>query len=292
MLFILILPLEGLNTTFYNLRNRMINQDTLVCVGLDPDISRMPSEIMQLSLPIEEKVYLFLTSVIDITATHVCAYKLQKAFYDNFEQGHTLLIRVIGYIKQTFPGIPVFIDCKIGDTENTMAIYIHNLFDQLSADGIVVNPYMGDDVFLPFQKDPNKIALVMVQTSNLNAKIIQEMRMDTGCFFWERVLELTLHRWNTAQNIIVILSSNTFDYNYKSLRQKIPKNVPILLAGIGAQGGNLSALKDLLNDEKIGVFINSSRDILYPYSPENSLWKDEIFQATLSLKKQINGYRL
>lgn len=65
-----------------------------------------------------------------------------------------------------------------------------------------------------------------------------------------------------------------------------------MLAGIGAQGGNLSALKDLLNDEKIGVFINSSRDILYPYSPENSLWKDEIFQATLSLKKQINGYRL
>lgn len=219
MLFILILPLEGLNTTFHNLRSRMINQDTLVCVGLDPDISKMPSEIMKLSLPVEEKVYLFLASVIDITATHVCAYKLQKAFYDNFEQGHNLLIRVIGYIKQTFPGIPVFIDCKIGDTENTMAIYIHNLFNQLSADGIVVNPYMGDDVFLPFQKDPNKTALVMVQTSNLNAKIIQEMRLDTGCFFWERVLELTLHRWNTAQNIMVILSSNTFDYNYKSLRQ-------------------------------------------------------------------------
>ena len=292
MIFFLLLTVQAYtNVVLDNLNGRMIEKDSLVCVGLDPDPSKIPLEIMGLDLSLEERVYLFLTNVIDITAEHVCAYKLQKAFYDDFRDGHDLLVRVVKYIKSNHGGIAVFIDCKIGDTENTMSAYIHHLFEQVNADGIVVNPYMGDDVFLPFYSDAEKVALVLVQTSNPSAKIVQELKLSTGELLWEKMLQLTLNRWNKNQNLIPILSSNTEDYDYKSVRRAIPEGTPILLAGIGAQGGNLSVLRDLLNTSRAGVFINSSRGILYPYSVESDSWREKILQETVKLKEQINAIR-
>ena len=279
------------NITCEKLLDRMKLTNSLVCVGLDPDLSKFPQEILDLSLTDEEKVFYFLTKVIDITEKHVCSYKLQKAFYDTFDQGHSLLIDTVNYIKHNYPNIPVFIDCKIGDTENTMHTYMHNLFELINADGVVINPYMGDDVFYSFQNDPTKTAIVMCQTSNPSAKIIQESKLETGELLWEKIVDLTLSRWNLQKNMILILSSNTTDYNFKTLRKQIPNHTPILLAGIGAQGGNLSVLKDLLNHENVGVFINSSRDILYPYPKESAEWKTKILEATIELQTRINQVR-
>ena len=279
------------NETTRKLDERMKSVDSLACVGLDPDLSKMPLAITDLKVDDEEKVYLFLTQIVDITSPHVCCYKIQKAFFDSFDHGHGLLRSICHYIHDKHPDIPVFVDCKIGDIDNTMTAYMNLIFNDFSADGVVVNPYMGDDVLEPFLKDEKKTALVLAQTSNPNAKIVQELRLKDGRMLWEEMLELTLNRWNKNENMILILSSNSSNYDYSKIRTKIPQNVPILLAGIGAQGGNSEVMKHLLDDNKRGVFVNSSRGILYPYAPSSTEWESAVLNAVLSLKTELNEIR-
>lgn len=280
------------NEVLKKLDIRMATSNSLVCVGLDPDITKMPESIMNSSeQTVEDKVYKFLKQVIDITAPHVCCYKLQKAFYDQFDLGHMLLKKVVAYIHEQFNDIPVFVDCKIGDTDNTMKAYINLLFKDIQADGIVINPYMADDVFLPFAEDDKLVGIVLVQTSNPGAKVIQELQLIDGKKLWEEILTLTLKRWNKNKNLIVVLSSNTEKYDYKAIRQSIPQEVPILLAGIGAQGGNPMVLKQLLNDNKRGVFVNSSRGILYPYPIDTNNWQQHVLNAVIELKDSLNSIR-
>lgn len=281
----------GANEVINQLDIRMKSANSLVCVGLDPDPSKMPVSSMVPDKAIEENVFAFLSQVVDITAPHVACYKIQKAFFDRFDHGHALLKRVCVYIHNSYPGIPVFIDCKVGDTDNTMQAYMQLLFDDIGADGVVINPYMGDDVFEPFLKDPKKVAIVLVQTSNSNAKVVQELQLENGKKLWEEMLHLVVTRWNKNGNLIPVLSSNASMQNYDSIREIIPQNVPILLAGIGSQGGSPEILKQLLNKNGRGVFVNSSRGILYPYNPTNRYWQSEVLQAVLALKTELNSLR-
>ncbi len=290
LLLTLSMPCIGNNST-QKLFNAMQKKNSLVCVGLDPDFDKIPFVLKTFHLPKEEIIYSFLTKVIDITAEHACAFKIQKAFYDQYPKGHNLLRRIVQYINTHYQDTPAFIDCKIGDIDNTMQAYVHNLFDHMQADGIVINPYMGDDVFSPFLSDPSKTALVLIQTSNPSAKIVQELPLSSGEMLWEKVLTFTLERWNQNQNLILILSSNSENYDYQNIRKKIASHVPILLAGIGAQGGNLSVLKDLLNENGLGVFVNSSRGLLYPYSVDCKNWEEKVEQETIKLKNRINAIR-
>lgn len=278
------------NDVIKQLDERMKQTDSLVCVGLDPDPTKMPLSMLKSTETIEESVFVFLSEIVDTTAPHVCCYKIQKAFFDQFDRGHAVLRKICAYIHETHPGIPVFIDCKIGDIDNTMQAYMHVIFDDIAADGVVINPYMGDDVLEPFIQDPKKVALVMIQTSNPKAKVIQELVLQNGKELWEEVLDISLTRWNENENLIAILSSNSFN-DCTLIRKKIPQNMPILLAGIGSQGGNPRILKQLLNDDNRGVFVNSSRGILYPYAPTNEEWKSEVLKATIDLKEMLNKIR-
>jgi orotidine-5'-phosphate decarboxylase len=280
------------NPIIDKLDNRMKTNNTLVCVGLDPDPTKMPLEIMNIKgKNVEEKSLIFLKSIVDTTAPHVCAYKIQKAFFDQYNGGHKLLHDIIAYIHVTYPEIPVFVDCKIGDTDNTMLSYMDNLFGKLHADGVVINPYMGDDVFEPFMEDKNKVALVLVQTSNPKAKIIQELKLANGTQLWQQVLDFTLNRWNKNANMIPVLSSNSDHVDFKQVRKLIPQNMPILLAGVGLQGGNPQVMKDLLNDNGRGVFVNSSRGILYPYKQQDLKWRDAVLTEVIKLKDGLNQMR-
>jgi len=246
---------------------------------------------MSIKQGIEENVFLFLTQIIDITVPHACSFKLQKAFYDQYEHGHDLLRKTAQYIHRYYPEIPVFIDCKIGDTDNTMKAYMQLLFEDIGADAVVINAYMGDDVLEPFIQDANKVGIVLIQTSNPNAKVVQELVLANGEKLWQEMLILTLERWNINNNLIVVLSSNTQTEDYVSIRKKIPQDMPILLAGIGLQGGNPAVLKQLLNDDKRGVFVNSSRGILYPYDQGSEQWELAVLNAVIELKETLNTFR-
>lgn len=256
-------------------RGMTIN-NTLCCCGLDPDVSKFPTEILDKSGSNEEKAYAFLTEVIGVTAPYVCAYKAQKAFFDCFAGGHDLLKGVVMYVHEQFPGIPIIIDCKIGDTENTMRAYINNLFVNMDVDGIVVNPYMGDDVIEPFWDFPEKMAVVLVRTSNHGASITQDMMTASGKKLWEVVLDFMINRWNMAGNMVPVISS-TVQMDLRSVRKAIPDSMNILFTGVGEQGGDESGVRLLLNSEQSGVFVNSSRGILYaPYHGKQQLQEADI----------------
>ena len=272
------------------LSRNMINNNTLCCCGIDPDISKFPKEILGMSGSDEEKAYAFITEVIRITAPYVCVYKAQKAFFDCFTGGHDLMKGIVGYAHEQFPGIPVVIDCKIGDTENTMGAYLNNLFVNMDVDGIVVNPYMGDDVLEPFRDFPEKMAVVLVRTSNPGANIIQDIMTASGKKLWEVVLELTINRWNIAGNMVPVISS-TAQMDLQLVRKAIPDTMNILFAGVGDQGGDESGVRLLLNSKRSGVFVNSSRGILYAPSHGEKSWQESVKDAVIRLRNILNKYR-
>jgi len=268
----------------------MLQQNTLCCCGLDPDVSKFPLEILEKNCLDEEKAYLFISEVINATAPYVCAFKAQKAFFDLFAGGHNLLKEVIRYSHHMFPEIPVIVDCKIGDTENTMEAYLKNLFVNLEADGIVVNPYMGDDVLEPFASMPEKLAVVLVRTSNPGASIIQDMVTASGKSLWQVVLDHVVNRWNSASNMVPVISS-TAQLDLSMIRSMMPDDMNILFAGVGEQGGDERGVRDLLNSESRGVFVNSSRGILYASHQNGQKWQDAVANAAMRLRDTLNGYR-
>ncbi|MBU4010587.1 MAG: orotidine-5'-phosphate decarboxylase [Proteobacteria bacterium] len=272
------------------LKKRMLEHDTLVCCGLDPDILKLPQEIVKKNCSDEKKAYEFLTEVIDITAPYVCGYKAQKAFFDLLPEGHNLIKTIIKYVHDRHQGIPVLVDCKIGDTENTMQAYTQNLFDLMRADGIIINPYMGDDIFDRLVGYPDKAIVVLVKTSNKGGSIVQDMTTESGNKVWEVILDLVINRWNSSGNMIPVISS-TVNLNLKKIREVIPDEMPILFAGVGAQGGSYDDLYYLLNSQKSGVFVNSSRGILYPQHEENKIWQELVKEQVIRLKEDLNKYR-
>lgn len=267
----------------------MASNNTLVCCGLDPDVSKMPMELRSKTRK-ETTVRKFLEAVINITASYVCAYKAQKAFFDIFPGGHGLLKNIIAYIHERYPNIPVFVDAKIGDVGNTMDAYVQNIFGELKADGVLVNPYLGDDVMKPFEQLPNKVAIVTVKTSNPDATIVQDAVLQDGRPLWKYILELTATRWNRANNMVPVIASTT-DVDLTDIRRMIPDEMPVLFAGYGIQGGTQKHLRQLLNSQRQGVFVNSSRGLLYPYDIHEVSWRDAILNATVAMKNALNMER-
>lgn len=268
------------------LRQAMIRNNTLACCGLDPDVEKLPMELRKEETS-EDAVWRFLEVVINLTAPHICCYKVQKAFFDIFPEGHYLLKHTIHHIHEHHPDLPVFVDAKIGDVGNTMDIYLHNIFGELNADGVVVNPYLGDDVMRPFESLPDKAAIVTVKTSNPDAAIVQDAILQDGRPLWKYILELVADRWNGAGNIVPVIGS-TADIDMSDVRRIIPDEMPILFAGYGVQGGTMKHLRQLLNSERRGVFVNSSRGILYPYDAYDLSWRDAILQSVKDMKDHLN----
>ncbi|MFA6572029.1 MAG: orotidine-5'-phosphate decarboxylase, partial [Bacteroidota bacterium] len=272
------------------IKNRMKSGNTLFCCGLDPDINKLPIEITEKNWSDEKKVLSFMKTVVDITVDHVCAFKAQKAFFDLLPCGHNILKELIAYIHGKYNEIPVIVDCKIGDIGNTMEAYNKNLFNFLDADGVVINPYMGDDVFQSLKDYPEKAIVVLVKTSNLGGGIVQNALTVDWRPVWQYILKLVVDRWNEFHNLIPVLSS-TEDIETYNIRSQIPDEMLVLLAGAGAQGGNLSCLSKFLNKEKGGVIVNSSRQVLYPVVGVNETWQSAIKREAIKFKEMLNNER-
>lgn len=279
-----------MNSAHGILLHRMEQYQTLLCCGLDPDLRRFPAEVISQPNTDEEKVLQFLQQVVDATAAHVCAYKAQKAFFDLLSGGRDVLKSIVAYIHRWHPGIPVIIDCKVGDIDNTMQAYLDNIFGRIEADGIVVNPYMGDDVIIPCKGFRDKMVVVLVKTSNPSSVVVQDMLLQDGRKLWEHVLELVTTQWNDNQNMVPVISS-TATLDFPEVRKRIPDEMPILLAGVGAQGGSYTDLRKLLNSNGVGVFVNSSRGILYPSADPTVVWQKAIEVAAIALKNTLNEQR-
>lgn len=255
------------------------NKDSLLVVGLDPDVDKFPPFINDFESPILE----FNKSIINATYDLVCAYKLNLAFYEQFGvKGWRSLKKSIELIPDD---LIVILDGKRADIGNTSNKYAKSIFEELNADAVTVNPYMGGDSIAPFLEDQTKGAFVLCLTSNPGAKDFQHLSVN-GQTIFEKVADKA-NEWNKNNNIGLVVGATQSQY-MEQIR-KIAPELPFLVPGIGAQGGELektiSAGKGL---DWGGVLITVSRSILYQSTETDFASKSR--DAALALRDQINHH--
>jgi orotidine-5'-phosphate decarboxylase len=256
--------------------------DSLVCVGLDPELERFPAQLAGQPSPI----FQFNRAIIDATADLVCAYKPQFAHYAAYE-AEDQLERTIEYIHQHHPGIPVILDAKRGDVGNTAQRYAIEAFERYGADAVTVNPYLGTDSLEPFLSYADRGVIVLCRTSNPGAGDLQDLETG-GRKLYEVVAELAATRWNSRGNCALVVGA-TYPRELAQVRT-LTGDMPFLVPGVGAQGGDVQAVVtngQTLNGD--GLMVSSSRAILYAASDET--WVQAARTATRKLRDQINQHR-
>jgi orotidine-5'-phosphate decarboxylase len=274
-----------MNKIVSKLISNIQSNNSNLCIGLDPDINRIP-ELFLKSDDIETNVELFLKSIIDITKDHCCCYKLQKAYFDILPGGHELMKNIIKYIKSN-SDLVVIMDCKVGDIDNTMSIYLKNILSELNADIIILNPYMGGDVFEELKGMNSKAGMCLVRTSNNQSHQIQNLITSEGSKVWQTVLKNMTNSWSHDNNLIPVMSVKINPIEYKDVRLIIGEELPIFVVGFGVQGDDLQALKYLNNSSNTGVIVNSSRAILYPLQAKGVQWDKTVKLAVVNANEQI-----
>jgi orotidine-5'-phosphate decarboxylase len=230
--------------------------DSLLCVGLDPEIERFPPHIAAAPSPI----FQFNKAIIDATHDLVCAYKPQFAHYAAYE-AEDQLERTIEYVHRTCPGIPVILDGKRGDVGNTAERYAIEAFERYGADAVTVNPYLGGDSLEPFLKHADKGVVILCRTSNPGARDLQDLEVGARRLY-QVVAELAATRWNGHGNCALVVGA-TYPRELAEVR-RIVGGMPLLLPGVGAQGADVAqAVENGQTAEGTGLMVSSSRAILY-----------------------------
>jgi orotidine-5'-phosphate decarboxylase len=269
-------------TFIEQLRNAWTKNDSLVCVGLDPEIERLPPSIAAEPSPI----FQFNKAIIDATADLVCAYKPQFAHYAAYE-AEDQLERTIEYIHRTYPAIPVILDSKRGDVGNTAERYALEAFERYAADAVTVNPYLGGDSLEPFLKHENKGVVILCRTSNPGARDVQDLQIGSRRLY-HVIAEMVAQRWNTRGNCMMVVGA-TYPRELAEIRE-IAGDIPFLVPGVGAQGGDVAqAVQNGRTRDGTGLVISSSRAILYASSGTD--FTTAARKATATLRDQINVSR-
>ena len=235
--------------------------NSLVCVGLDPDPEN----------PKSRNQFAFNKRIIDQTSNHVCAYKLQYAFHAaKGLKGLEDLKKTIDYLKKSYPQIPIILDAKRGDVENTSRMYAKEAYDFLGADAVTVNPYLGLDSLIPF----------LVRTSNPGASTFQDLQVGKDALYLKVAKEIV--KWQRKYSNLLMVVGATWPEEIGKIR-KMAKNITFLVPGIGAQGGDLKkTLRYGLKKNGRGLIIAAARSIIYANDPKI---------ACQRLKDEINKYR-
>jgi orotidine-5'-phosphate decarboxylase len=257
--------------------------DSLVCVGLDPEIERFPPHVAESPSPI----FHFNKAIIDATADLVCAYKPQFAHYAAYE-AEDQLERTIDYIHRTYPGTPVILDSKRGDVGNTAERYAIEAFERYHADAVTVSPYLGGDSLEPFLEYEDKGVIILCRTSNPGAGDLQDLEVG-GRRLFHIVADLAARRWNSRGNCLLVVGA-TYPRELAEVREVVG-NMPLLVPGVGAQGGDVAqAVQNGQTAAGAGLVISSSRGILYASSGED--FASAAREATQKLRDQINASRV
>ena len=249
------------------LRRRWQDGHTLLCIGLDLELDRLPTAHGH---DIESAFFQFNTAIIDATAHLVCAYKPNAAFYERHgAAGWNALARTIAYIHSHHPEVPVLLDAKRGDMGNTAQAYADAIFGTLAADAVTLHPYLGGDALQPFLTRGDRGCFILAHTSNPGATEFQDLavRASDGA---EEPLYLVVARtvaesWNDNGNCGLVVGA-TFPEQLQRIRAAVG-DLPLLIPGIGAQGGDLAAvMQNGLDSQGAGLLISASRSVIYASS--------------------------
>jgi orotidine-5'-phosphate decarboxylase len=250
----------------YNKRAKPIN--SLLCVGLDSDFSKIPDSFKTSAMPQFE----FNKWIIEETNEYAASYKMNIAFYEaRGDQGIKELKETMEYLKVYYPEIFTICDCKRADIGNTNQGYVDSLFDWFGFDAITLHPYLGEEALVPFLERGDKGCIVLCRTSNLGASELQDLVVE-GKPIWQIVAERVSEVWNKKNNCMLVVGA-TYPEEMKKIRE-IAGDMTFLVPGIGAQGGDLeSVMKAGLNSEGLGLIINSSRGIIFANNPKKEAQK-------------------
>ena len=257
---------------------------SLVCVGLDPDPARLPADLAADDAPL----LAWARRIVDATHDVAAAYKPQIAFYSALGAEREL-VASIRYIRERAPHAIVILDAKRNDIGNTATAYAREAFERYDADAVTVSPYMGEDSLLPFLARPERGAILLCRTSNPGARDFQDLEVG-GLPLYRHVAAQAAARWNTHGNLMLVVGA-TWPQEMAALRAAHPE-LPFLVPGIGAQGGDLDAtLAAGLDAQGAGLLINSSRGIIYAGSGAAAGSPAAIRAAALELATAINARR-
>jgi len=254
-------------------QQRMRSVDSMAGVGIDPVRERIPQEIWQEvgGHSASAATELFCRRIIDATHDFVVDYKINSSFFMNSD-ARRALESTFAYLRDEHPEVVRICDGKFGDVEHTAEEIASYVYDILDADAVLINPYLGYDSVKPFVERKDKAVVLCINTSNPSAHDFQDMVTDNGTPLWRRVLEVAMTKWNVNHNIIPVVSATHID-NLKGIREIIG-DTPVVLAGIGTQGGDLGlALPYVLDNSGYGAMISSSRGIIYPNASGKDYWQ-------------------
>ncbi len=245
---------------FSEILNYQWSKKRFLCVGLDSDYSKIPAELQ--NFPVTEAIFRFNRAVIEATADHCCAYKPNSAFYEGYGlAGTEALIRTNSFIREHYSEHLLILDAKRADIGNTNRGYVQAAFDIFQAHAITVHPYLGREALLPFLEDRNHGVFVLCHTSNPGAAEFQELKI-RGTDLYKVVATKVSQEWNQNQNCGLVMGA-TYPEQLAEVR-KLTGDLPFLIPGVGAQGGNLKqTVINGLNHKGDGIIINASRSIIY-----------------------------
>jgi orotidine-5'-phosphate decarboxylase len=269
-----------------SLQQAWARNDSLVCVGLDPTPAKFPAAVREEP----DAVFAFCRAIVDATADLVCAYKPQIAHFAALG-AEGALARLIAHIHAAHPGIPVILDAKRGDIGSTAQNYASEAFDRYQADAVTVNPYLGRDSVQPFLDHADKGVVILCHTSNPGAADLQDLLVESAgehLPLYQHLARTIARDWNANGNCLLVTGA-TWPKQLAQVRALVG-NMPLLVPGIGAQGGDVQAVvHNGQTADGTGLLISSSRAILY--AGHDADFAAAARQATLELREQINRCR-
>jgi orotidine-5'-phosphate decarboxylase len=257
--------------------------NSLLMVGLDPDPTRLPDGLRTDA----DGLFVFCRDIIDATAPYVCGFKPQIAYFSAIG-AEPALEKVCQYLLKHYPHLVLMLDAKRGDIGATAEQYAAEAFDRYQADAVTINPYMGFDSAQPYLARNNKGVIVLCRTSNPGGSDLQALSVQ-GKPLYLAVAEMVATRWNQSGQCGLVVGA-TYPEELALVRKAVGNDMPLLVPGIGAQGGDiLSTCQAGCNAQGTGMMVSSSRAILYASSGED--WAQASAQSAQETRDAINRAR-
>jgi orotidine-5'-phosphate decarboxylase len=256
------------------------HNQSLLCVGLDPSANKLPASIRATIDP----TYAFCMAIVEATADLVCAFKPNIAFFEALgPSGMETLRRLIADMPRN---VPVLLDAKRGDLGSTAEAYAEAVFERLGADAVTLNPYLGSDSLEPFLRHADKGCIVVCKTSNPGSAELQELELASGGPLYLEIARRARDDWNSNGNVGLVVGA-TYPGVLAQVRALCP-DLPLLVPGVGAQGGELAAATRASSDSQgERAIISASRSILYASSGAD--FAEAARQEALRLRAEINA---
>lgn len=263
-------------------------KQSFLCVGLDTDLKKVPTFLLQSDDPI----FNFNKEIIDATAPYCVAYKPNLAFYEAFGvKGMVAFEETIKYLKENYPHHFIIADAKRGDIGNTSAMYARTFFEEYDIDALTVAPYMGEDSVTPFLTYKDKWVILLALTSNKGSHDFQMIENTNGKRLFEEVLYKS-QQWGDCNNMMYVVGA-TQGRMFEDIRKIVPESF-LLVPGVGAQGGSLEEVCKYGMTKDCGLLVNSSRGIIFASNGTDfsTVAAKKAKELQIEMAKQLNSHSI